>query len=239
MNEIENAQIASSENAIPNESNIEANPPESAEDTSLSTQEAEPYMSFNYNHNKVELGRDEATEWAQKGMHYFNKLDFLAHIGNTTVDEMLKEMINDVDRQKRLEYEEKFGDDCALVDDLMTLFHQQNKERYQKAQIERAQSEQTRYQNEDERINAEFLKLQEDFPELESISDIPADVVSASRQMPLLVAFMLYRHREEQKIKNAKREAIAAAETTAGSQESTVHDSETTAHNAFMKALWR
>ena len=237
MNENENREVFQGENAIPPETETAQN--ESAEEIAETAESAEPYMSFSYNHETKELGREEAVEWAQKGMHYFNKLDFLAHINNTTVDALLKDMVNDVDRQKRREYEEKFGDDCALVDDLMTLFHQQNKERYQKAQIERAQSQKQEFDTQNERINAEFLKLQEDFPELKSLDDIPPDVISASSEMPLLVAFMLYRHREEQKIKNAEREAIAAAEATAGSQAGNIHDSETSAHNAFMKALWR
>lgn len=235
MNEIESTKTETTENAILDGQDFDAQ----SEPEQVAEQSDAPYMTFNYNHEKIELGREDATEWAQKGMHYFNKLDFVASMNNTTVDSMLKEMVADIDRQKRLSLQEKFGDDSAIVDDLMTLFHNQNKEKYEKAKIERAQTKEALALSRSENLDSDFAELQKDFPELKSLEDIPQGVIAAADEMPLMVAYLLYRHREDQKIKAAQTWAEQTAAASTGSVASNTPNTAHSADEAFMKAFWR
>ena len=252
MNEIESTKPKTEQSAISADAGFDA-PGASTEDLTGAADMSEsdlqtapdamppdpPYMSFKYNHENVQLAREEATEWAQKGMHYFNKLDFVAAVNGTTVDALLKEIVEAVDRNKLNELQQKFGDDSALVDDLMTLFHNQNKEKYERLKSAREHDKALSKTLLAESLETQFQALQKDFPELESLDDVPADVLSAADEMPLMVAYVLYRHREDQKLKAAQQAAAAAAGASTGSVASNSVSSAESAETAFMKAFWR
>lgn len=70
-----------------------------------------------------------------------------------------------------------------------------------------------------DRLAADFLRLTEDFPELQSPSQLPESVLdtAAAENIPLLDAYLRYRWQEEKKVLAAAAKREQAARQSAGS----------------------
>lgn len=197
-----------------------------------------PFMSFNYNHQKIELNETEAVEWAQKGMHYFNKLDYIAAQSRVTVNELLDKMICSMDEAKREEYREQFGDDSEMIESLMEVYHNKQKERYRAAVADREAESRREAADRNAQIADEFIAMQKDFPELKSLSDIPPAVLKSADNMPLAYAYLLYKQREQNKINAANNAQNAAAASSTGSMSTPEAEGTAREENAFSRGVW-
>lgn len=155
-----------------------------------------------------------------------------------SVDTLIDNIMQSLDNSKLAELREKFGDDEETVNDLMTLYRNQQKEKYDKALADRKVAEEYREQTENARLADEFIAMKKTFPELTDFASLPAEVKKAAiGGNSLEHAYLKYQHSEKQKITAAKEAAKAAAEISAGPM-SGESDSKTENESRFLRALW-
>lgn len=222
-NETEENETADTENADAGEENAD--------------EAQEPFLVARYNKTDVPLSREKAAEWAQKGMHYEDKLEYLAAIRGTTVPEMLKKSIQDIDDKERKRLEEQFGDDTDTIDKMMKLFHEDNKAKYEKAIADQKTAEEEKEKNRIEKLGDEFIELQKSFPELKVIGDIPAAVIKDAKNMSLEHAYLKYLHSEHKKSEAAQQKQQEAAQSSAGSMSSEKAETDTK-FDDFARGVW-
>lgn len=198
-----------------------------------------PFLSVRYNHEDKPLTEEEARDYAQKGIFYHGKLDYIATLSDTTIPELLDKMLNSIDEAKRNELISQFGNDEDTINDLMEVFHTKQKGKYEKAIADRESAEKQSVEDRNARIAEEFVAMQQDFPELKSVNDIPSSVLkAANNNMPLAYAYLLHKHKENQKIAAAEEQSKAAAQTSTGSMGSPETAADTEADAAFKRSFW-
>lgn len=261
MNEESNVQNAELEATIPQENqekpqdNSEENTPDTTPEGQEGTEEesarsgndgssvaAEPepeaFLPIRYNHSDINLTREEATNWAQRGMFYFDKLDFVAAQSDTTVEQLLDNLLTSIDDAKLRELKDQFGEDEGMINDLMEVFHSKQKEKYEKAVADRKSAVEEQNVNRNSQIAEEFNAMQQDFPELKSVDDIPASVLKAAQKMPLAYAYLLHKHKENQKIALAEENKSKAEKSSTGSMKSAESDITDTATASLLSGIW-
>ena len=198
-------ETAATESQEQTNGDTETTVPDGAETpTEESTVNEEPFLVARYNKEDVPLSREEAANWAQKGMHYYNKLDYVAAQSDCSVGELLDNIISKMDESKLSELKEQFGDDAETINDMMRIYHEKQKEKYGKAISDRKIAEEQEANNKVAKIGEEFIALQKEFPELSAVKDLPASVLKAAENMSLEHAYLLYLKKNENTINAAK-----------------------------------
>ncbi len=200
-----------------------------------------PFMMVKYNHEEKGLSQEEAITWAQKGMHYdalHSKLDYIAAQSDISVNTLVDNMMQSLEDAKRSELIERFGDDEATINDLMTLYRNQQKEKYDKVLADRKLAGEQQTESANARIAAEFTAMKAEHPELNDFSSLPAEVIKAAASgMPLEYAYLKYTHNENRKISAAQETAKRAAEVSTGSMSGEA-DTKSKAERQYLNALW-
>jgi len=236
----ENTQSSTSTNTGTSDNNTDSNSDNSDNSDSNSdgnVSENTPFLVARYNKTDVPLTQEQAIEFAQKGMHYEDKLDYLATIKGNTINEFLKKAIDDIDNAERSRLEEQFGDDTEMIDKCMKIFHDEQKAKYEKAIADRKLADEEKEKNRVAQIGEEFISLQKDFPELKTIEDIPKEVLSNAGSMKLEHAYLRYLHKENQN----KQEAIAKqqeAESKSTGSMSSDNNSSDSVRDDFINGIW-
>ncbi len=205
------------------------------EESTVETPE-QPFLVARYNKEDVPLSRDEAANWAQKGMHYFNKLDYVAAQSDCSVGELLDSIIQKQDDAKLEELKEQFGDDTETINDMMRIFHDKQKEKYEKAVSDRKLAEEQESQSKVAKIGDEFINLQKEYPELTAVKDLPKSVLKDAETMSLEHAYLRYLTKNQKTITAAKeKEKVTAAASTGSMQTAEVID---TSASDFANGVW-
>ena len=208
-----------------------------AEGTSVAAEE--PFLSIQYNHEIKGLSREEAASLAQKGIYYqgvYDKLDYVATQMDTDVDTLVENLLKKQEDGYRQSLVDKLGEDSDLIDGLMQVYRNNQKEKYDKAVADRKTKTETAMTS---RLADEFVELRAEFPELEEFKDLPDTVKKkAAEGMNLTAAFLLYKHNENKRIAAAQDSAIAAEKASAGSA-SSAGDVSDPVVDAFMSGLLR
>lgn len=203
---------------------------------------AEPYMIARFNHEDKPLSREEATNWVQLGMKHqalYDRLDYIAAQSDKSVDELVDNMMSSMESQKRDELADRFGDDESTINDLMTIWRNQQKEKYDKVVSDRASATAEKEQSLNERLANEFTEMKKDFPELTDYASLPQQVRKAAADgMPLAYAYLMHNHTEQKKVALAAEQAAEAAKKTAGSMNTDGSDTATEADKRFLASLW-
>ncbi len=191
-----------------------------------------PFISVKFRHKNRDMTRDEAVTFAQKGLLYdqinpiFNMLDYLAAQKDISVSELVNSLITADENAHRQELIARYGEESKAVEELMELYRNKNGEKYQKvlADRQRAEAEAERNYKLDKEtsLSEQFIKLQEEIPEITAVKDIPEAVLSLAEknQIDLISAFLLHKHREEKRILAAEKLAAEAAKTSTGTARS-------------------
>lgn len=210
--------------------------------------EAVPFLSVQFNHQNRDMTKEQAVEFAQKGLLYekirpvYHKLDYLAAQQNTNVAALVDGLVSAAEAAYRQSLVQKFGDDAQVVEDLMTLYRSRNQEKYNRlladreaADAQTAAAEQTAREG---RLAEQFLALQKEFPEIKDFSALPKAVVrrAAEGKADLTAAYLLHRHRQEQKIAAAEARAAEQAKKSTGSVQSAEY-TEAAAVDAFIRGV--
>lgn len=212
-------------------------------------------LPITYNHENRNLTREEAVKYAQIGLNFeeggikaeivkplLRKLDYLAAQSDTTVEALVEEMLNSGEQRYREELIDKYGEDETVIEDLMRVYHEKQKAKYDKVLADRKAAEETQANDTrvklETRLADEFISLKKEFPELTEFTALPDEVkLSAAGGKSLAEAYFRYLHTENAKIKANNISAQNAAESTAGSLNTNESDHENTVVDAFMSGF--
>lgn len=212
---------------------------------------AEPEFMLDVKYNKEirTLNRDEAADYAQKGIFYetkgieplYNKLDYIAAQRGQTIEEVVDRLFAEDENSHRQELVDKFGEDSGVIDDLMKVYREGQKQKYDKIVSDRKEAadkaERDKRESLEKRLAGEFSELKAEFPELTEFSELPKEVkTDAANGRDLMSAYMLFRHREEKRIAAAKASEETAAKATTGTA-GTAEDTANSVDDAFFRGL--
>lgn len=211
---------------------------------------AEPDFSLyvKYNKEKRSLTRDEAVNFAEQGIFYdtavkpiYNKLDYLAAQKNCTINELLDGIITSEEDGYRKELLQKFSAEDPIVDDLMKLYREKQKEKYDKVLADRKAAEESAAEESREsletRLAKEFTELKSEFPDVSEFSSLPAEVkTDAANGRDLLSAYLRYQHSQQMKAEAAQAAEKESAKASTGSVGS-VSESVDSAVSSFLEGL--
>jgi hypothetical protein len=210
---------------------------DNATDESTVEGEEGPFLTIRYNKEDIPLSQEEAINWAQKGMHYFNKLDYVAAQSDCSVGELLDSIIKKMDDAKLAELQEQFGDDTETINDMMRIYHDKQKEKYEKVISERKLAEEQEAKSKVEKIGEEFIELQKEFPELTAVKDLPKSVLKDAETMSLEHAYLRYLIKNQKTITAAKEKEKEAATASTGSLQTATEDVDTSVSD-FARGVW-
>ena len=212
---------------------------------------AEPEFTLDVKYNKEirTLNRDEAADYAQKGIFYetkgieplYNKLDYIAAQRGQTIEEVVDRLFAEDENSHRQELVDKFGEESGVIDDLMKVYREGQKQKYDKIVADRKEAAQ-KAENEkreslEARLASEFSELKAEFPGLAEFSQLPKEVkTDAANGRDLMSAYLRYMHRENKKIAAAKSSEETAAKATTGTA-GTAENTADTVDDAFFRGL--
>lgn len=203
--------------------------------------EETPFMTVKYNHEEKELTQEEARNWAQKGMHYeslYDKLDFIAAQSDISVNDLVETMVKSIETEKLEELRERYGDDEETINDLMSIYREKQKKKYDKVISERKSASEQQIESDNARIAAEFRALKAEHPELTEFSSLPESVIKAvSNGMSLEHAYLKHQDAERRKVAAAQENAQKASNASTGSMSGEA-DTKTDAERRYLNALW-
>lgn len=216
------------------------------------------FLTVRFNHEIRGLTREQTVEFAQKGLLYdrmqsdlqkvrpvYRKLDYLASQQDTTPEALVEKLILQQEDDYKRELTERFGEklDDETLNDLLQLFRQKQKSKYEKVEADRKRAEnegeeKTR-EDENRRIAREFSELQREFPEFETFKTLPESVKKqAFAGENLLVAMLKHEHEQQKKRQQAAADRKSAAKASGGSQSSR-GENESSIERSFVRGLWR
>lgn len=200
----------------------------------------EDTLTLRYNHQDVELTRDEATKFAQLGMQSektMKSLRYIAAAKGCGVGELVKGMIKNDDEAVFCEYMDKTGGDAELSEKLLDLRHKEL-ENAADAEGIREKSEEKLALN--KRITDELFKLLDNDSEITGIDDIPDEVLQncAQNDTPLELEYYKYAFFNLKRVRDAELKEAAAAKATAGKLYDSADIGTTPEIEAMLKGIW-
>lgn len=211
-------------------------------------------LEINYNHETRVLSRDDAAAYAQIGMKFkdsgididtvkplYNKLDYIAAQRGQTIEEVVDRLFAEDENSHRQELVDKFGEESGVIDDLMKVYRDGQKQKYDKIVSDRKEAaekaENEKRESLEARLASEFSELKAEFPELAEFSQLPKEVkTDAANGRDLMSAYLRYMHRENKKIAAAKSSEETAAKATTGTA-GTAENTADTVDDAFFRGL--
>lgn len=211
---------------------------------------AEPEFALDVKYNKEirTLNREEAVDFAEQGIFYnntvkplYNKLDYIAAQRGQTIEEVVDRLFAEDENSHRQELVEKFGEESGVIDDLMKVYREGQKQKYDKIVSDRKEAaekaENEKRESLEARLASEFSELKAEFPELTEFSQLPKEVkTDAANGRDLMSAYLRYMHRENKKIAAAKSSEETAAKATTGTA-STAEDTTDSIDDAFIRGV--
>ena len=174
-------------------------------------------------------------------MHYeksYNILERVATLKGVSVNEFLNGIEKSQDEAYRQSLVEQFGNDENTINSMMELYEIKKQQTLDGAKAKREQEAADAEQSLNERLANEFTVMKSDFPELTDFASLPAAVKKAAGDgMSLSHAYLLYQHKEQQKIAAAKQNAEEAAKKSTGSMHSD-GEAENSAIDAMLRGVW-
>lgn len=234
---------------VGNEGQPEAAIPEGGPGDGADAEAPEFDLEVKFNKKMRRLNREEAVDYAEKGLYFdtvkpiYNKLDYIAAQRGISVEELVEGIYTADEQRHRDELIEKFGEDSGVIDDLMKVYREGQKQKYEKIKSDREaaerQQEETERQSLETRLAAEFAEVKAEFPEIKDFASLPKSVkTEAAEGRDLLSAYLRYRHKEQTKIAAAASAESQAAKASTGSG-GTGSDTEESVVSAFLSGIAR
>lgn len=220
---LENAEVTNDTTAEAEQTEAESIPNETAEESEAEAPTAaeEPFL-VRFNHEERELTRDEAVQYAQKGLKLdavtptLEKLSYLAAAQGKGASEWLDGLIKEREDAYRAELEEKY-EDAEVIELFMAKYKTENEDKYAKFKSDKAQAEEAERKTLESRIADEFIELQKEFPEITDIAKLPKEVLAQGQNGKNLTdAYLRYKHNENKRINAEKQSAARNANASAG-----------------------
>lgn len=239
---------ANTEEGVTQNDTSEVATPEEVSHGDEGTAEPEFALDVKYNKEIRTLNREEAVDFAEQGIFYnntvkplYNKLDYIAAQRGQTIEEVVDRLFAEDENSHRQELVNKFGEDSGVIDDLMKVYREGQKQKYDKIVADRKEAAQKAERDKREsleaRLASEFSELKAEFPELAEFSQLPKEVkTDAANGRDLMSAYLRYMHRENKKIAAAKSSEETAAKATTGTA-GTAENTADTVDDAFFRGL--
>lgn len=225
-------------------------PAPSAEKSPQPAQAGPPAPAFTvpvkYNKQYRELTPEEAGVLAQKGMKYdalepqLQKLRQMAAISGRSLSQMVDSIYQAGEALARQELLRRTGGDAALADQLMEARKLKGDKAFADALAAEQRDAQADRADTTRRLADDFLELQREFPDIARLDDIPDPVLEAAARKgtSLTAEYLLFRHREEQRIARARADGKTAGDAAVGSMQDFGSSDGTPALSAMLKAIW-
>ena len=195
---------------------------------------AEPKFSLDVKYNKAtrSLSRDEAVDFAEQGIFYndtvkplYNKLDYIAAQRGCSIPELVDGLLAGDEDTHRKELAETLGADNPVIEELMKVYRNEQKEKYEKVLSDRKSAEENA--EKEKQISLE-KRLAEEFTELKA---------EAARGRDLLSAYLRYTHKENKKAAAAEQAERAAAKASTGEAATPPEETEDSVVSAFLRGF--
>ena len=230
---------------------------DSSENLSADEQEApqEYGLEVNYNHETRVLSRDDAATYAQIGMKFkdsgididtvkpiYNKLDYISAQRGCSVQELVDGLLTGDEENHRKELSETLGADNPVIEELMKVYRNEQKEKYEKVLLDRKSAkdnaEKEKQISLEKRLAGEFAELKAEFPEIADFSALPKEVkAEAANGRDLLSAYLRYTHKENKKTAAAQLTEKAAAKASTGQAATPPAETEDSVVSAFLRGF--
>lgn len=218
---------------------------ENVEELQIAEKDAQVTVPVKYNKQLINLSIEQAGQLAQKGMKFddmrtvMDKLAYLSAAKGQSADKFLDALVEQNENELEKRIKEIAGDDETLFSKLLELEHEKHKTAFNRvlqAQNERALKDE---QDENERIAEQFIELSKEFPHLDNVKAVPQQVfeIAANNGISLLDGYLRYKHFEDTKVKAAQQDELNAAQSSVGSQRSSVVR-KNDVQDAFVKGIW-
>ena len=199
----------------------------------------EPFLSVRFNHEDVNLNRDDAISYAQKGMKYspiHDRLSFLASKSGKDIDGFIEGLMAADEAEYRSQLSDKLGGDNELIEQLMSTYRADRKKEFD--DFTNTEKEKLLKSNES-RLADEFAELKREVPEFsdKSFADLPESVKKAAAGgKNLTVAYLLHQRKQEKQIAEAEKKEKEVNSASAGSV--STNEAVDTTFDSFMSGLW-
>lgn len=215
--------------------NIETSVP-----TPKETDSAENNITVRFNHEDKVLTREEAIQFAQKGLKYesvqplLDELSYLASLRGKSPIDTVKEFVALDEAVYKTQLKNQYGEDQKTIDALMEKYKQDNiSKRAQFVSIEKEEAEKKKFS---EKLADEFAELKGECPEIDSFDKIPPSVLKNAKNENLLNAYLRYKNRQQVKINQNNQARKKNKEATAGALQAGGENFDTLL-SAFIKGL--
>lgn len=219
-------------------------PADPADEASAPTDSGELF-TVKFNKQLRSLSREDAVQYAQKGMKYDTVqplLDTLKYVA-TAEGKTLPELVEAIRVQNEQNLFSRLMDRCGdeeIARELMEV----ERTRHQAAYHHLLEQEQNEERDTEEavtrRMATEFEDLQREFPQFTEFGQVPSPIVrdSLSAGIPLLDAYLRHEHRERVKADAALATQQAAAEASTGTQASAGDAPASPVIAAMLRGVW-
>lgn len=214
------------------------------------------FLSVVYNHKPKGLNRDEAVKYAQIGLKFensgiklekikplFHKLDFLAAQQDEEVEGFIERLYSSAESDYEARLREKYGDDEQLLGDLMQLWREKSRGKYEKVIADRAAAEEKSAAQKQERLEqrlaGEYAALKAEIPNAPEFSALPDEVKrAAAAGQELIGAYLLYDYRRRAQLKKAEEKQTETANGSAGALRTAQNAVGSAEDDAFMRGIF-
>lgn len=214
------------------------------------------FLPIVYNHAPQTLSRSEAVKYAQLGLKLeksgldidrlkpiFHKLDFLAAQRDEDPEGFIERLYSDEESRQREQLRGKCGDDEQLLGDLMRLWREKNREKYEKVAADRAaaaeQNSRLQQTSLEQRLAGEYAALKREIPGAPAFSELPDEVKrAAAAGGELTGAYLLYRYRRDEKLRKAQMSAEKASRGSAGNLRTAQSAVQSAEDDAFIRGIF-
>lgn len=185
-----------------------------------------------FNHQERQLTVEEAGNYAEMGLAYeqlkptIRQLRMLAAGSGRTVEEMVTNLMEANDRMLHDRFLEETGGNQKAADILLEDAKRKREEAYHAGKQQQDAAAQAKRQELTDRLAAEFIELQAEFPELDSVDKVPAAVLNtAAKGTHMLDAYLRYKLQQERRVAQNRTQQQQAASASVGSRadNTTVH----------------
>ena len=205
----------------------------------------EQLITVKYNKQFRPLSREEAVNYAQKGMKYDTVAPLLDSLKYVAASEgrTLTELVGDIRKQHDEALFDSLLERCGDEDiarELLEVERDKHRAAYETALKRERDEEKATEEAVTARLADEFSVLRGEFPQYAEFSKVPVSVVreAVEKGITLLDAQLRYEHRERAKAERARAAQTTAAKQSTGSQMSAGGNVMSSVEAAMMKGLW-
>lgn len=193
------------------------------------TGEPEDLIPYRFNHKTETVSRREAPEMiqkllkaqkeAEKALPLLDKLRYLAQAGESTPEEYLARLEEELDQREYDRFLQSAGGNGEIAGKLLEMSREERRRQFKPTALLRREQEEREREETTRRMGEQLADLQREFPEIKEFRDLPEEVVRQSLQeeIPLLDSLLRYRHRNGIRALAQKERQEKAAAASAGS----------------------